>query len=58
MSDSYYAYHTAKEKAETDGKNWDRIGVAEQDKYTDVEMKRRGYKRDGYMGAGAYRWTR
>ena len=58
MNESYYAYHTAKAKAEAEGKNWDRIGVAEQDTYTNAEMRKAGYQRDGYMGAGAYRWTR
>ena len=58
MSDSYYAMIAAKEQAKADGKDWDRIGVAEQDTYTNAEMRKAGYQRDGYMGAGAYRWTR
>ena len=58
MSDSYYAMIAAKEQAKADGKDWDRIGVAAQDEYTDAEMRKAGYERGEYMGAGAYRWTR
>ena len=58
MSDSYYAMIAAKEQAKADGKDWARIGVAAQDEYTDAEMRKAGYERDNYMGAGAYRWTR
>ena len=56
MNESYYAHHTAKAKAEADGKNWDRIGVAEQDTYINAEMAKAGYKRGAYMGAGAGSW--
>ena len=58
MSDSYYAMIAAKEQAKADGKDWDRIGVAEQDTYTNAEMSKAGYQRGDYMGAGAYRWPR
>jgi hypothetical protein len=58
MNESYYAHHTAKAKAEADGKNWDRIGVAEQDTYINAEMAKAGYKSGAYMGAGARRWSK
>ena len=46
----------AKEQAKADGKDWDRIGVAEQDTYINAEMAKAGYKRGAYMGAGAGSW--
>ena len=55
---TYYAYGNAKEKAEAEGKNWDTMGVAAQDEYTDAEMRKAGYERGEYMGAGAWRWNK
>ena len=56
MSNSYYAMQDAKRAAALDGLNWDRMGAAKQDEYIDAEMIKRGYVKQSYMGAGAYRW--
>ena len=56
MSNSYYAIQDAKMAAALDGLTWNRMGAAKQDKYIAAEMTKRGYVRQSYMGAGAYRW--
>lgn len=56
MSNSYYAMQDAKRAAALDGLNWDRMGAAKQDEYIAAEMIKRGYVKQSYMGAGAYRW--
>jgi len=59
--DSYYAYHAGKDRwlADNPGKtaqDFEYAGVAVQDSYVDPEMEKRGYRKDRYIGAGAWEW--
>ena len=61
--DSYYAYHAGKDKwlADNPGKtakDFEYAGVAVQDEYVDPEMEKRGYKKDRYIGSGAWEWIK
>jgi len=58
--DSYYAMQNAKRKFEKSnpGVNWNHVGTDVQDSYIDPEMEKRGYKRNRYIGAGAWEWTK
>ena len=51
-SDAYYAHHAAKKLA--GGKS----SGAEYEKHVESEMKKRGYKKAGYMGSGAYNYVK
>ena len=51
-NDAYYAHHAAKKLA--GGKS----SGAEYEKHVEAEMKKRGYKKSGYMGAGASNYVK
>lgn len=53
-SDSYYAMQKAKEKAKKDGKDWNKMGQDERDRYSDKEMKAAGYEKK----PGNTQWTK
>ena len=59
--DSYYARVAGKEQwlKDNPGKtalDFERAGVDVQDRYIDPEMRKRGYQKDRYIGAGAWEW--
>jgi len=55
---TYYAMIEAKKQFLKDNpnkteKDFDKIGVMEQDKYIDIEMKKIGFNNKKYIGSGA-----
>jgi len=62
-NDSYYAYHEGKNKWLKDNpgktaRDFEYAGVDVQDRYVEPEMEKRGYKKDRYIGAGAWEWSK
>ena len=62
-NDSYYAYQDAvsnwlKDNPGMTARDFEDAGVDVQDRYVDPEMKKRGYKKDRYIGAGAWEWSK
>ena len=61
--DSYYAYKDAmknwlKDNPGKSKRDWQRIGAHKQDKYIDIEMANRGYKKGEYRGKGVYNFDK
>jgi len=61
--ESYYAYHDGKDAWLKDNpgkseRDWDMTGTDVQDQYVDYQMKKRGYKKTRYIGAGAWEWCK
>jgi hypothetical protein len=62
-NDTYYAYVDGRDKwlADNPGKtarDFEYAGVDVQDRYVDPEMEKAGYKKDRYIGAGAWEWVK
>ena len=61
--DSYYAYKDAmknwlKDNPGKSKRDWQSIGAHKQDKYIDIEMANRGYKKGEYRGKGVYNFDK
>jgi len=59
--DSYYAYQAGKDSWLKDNpdkiaRDFEFAGVDVQERYVDPEMKKRGYTKSRYIGAGAWEW--
>lgn len=60
---SYYAYYNGKEAWLKDNpgkteRDWSTVGTDIQDQYVNPQMEKYGYKKDRYIGAGAWEWIK